>query len=283
MSRALVLEGGGMRGTFTAGVLEAFSEEFGSGDSGFDLVVGCSAGACNAASYLAGQPNRNRRVYLEFLDGKKLVRWSRLLTGGNVMDIDYLIDEVTVRLCPLDVEGIRQNPVPLFIGAMDVETGETRYLESHKDDLVTALRATCALPSFYRRPVFYQGNCYVDGGVADPVPIRKAIDLGAKEVVVILTSSVEARAQKRWHFPGVHALLSAGPSVRKALENRHLRYREAADLMAAPPPGVRVRIVRPSRRLGVGRATRDRVKLERACDLGYEDGRKFLSDWKSEN
>lgn len=266
-----------MRGTFTAGVLEAFAEGLGDDGRGFDLAVACSAGACNAASYLAGQPWRNRRVYLDFLDGGKLVRWNRLLFGGNIMDIDYLIDDVTVKLCPLDMERLRKSPIPLYIGVMDADTGDTRYLNSREDDLVTALRATCALPTFYKRPVSYQGRRYIDGGVSDPVPVQKAIELGAKELVVVLTSSVEARTRKRRHLPGILRLLSSDPAVRNVLEERHLRYRKVSELLDSPPQGVEIRVLRPSRPLGVSRATRDRRKLKKACDLGYEDGRRFLA------
>jgi predicted patatin/cPLA2 family phospholipase len=268
-----------MRGTFTAGVLEAFAEELGEDGSGFDVVVACSAGACNAASYLAGQPRRNRRVYLDFLDGGKLVRWSRLLTGGSIMDIDYLIDDVTIELCPLDMEKLKKSPVPLYIGVMDAENGDTRYLISHEDDLITALRATCALPAFYKGTVVYQGRRYLDGGVSDPVPVRKAIGLGAKELVVVLTSSIEARMRKKRHLPGVLRWMSPNPAVRRALEGRHLRYREASDVLTSPPRGVTVHVVRPSRPLDVNRTTRGRRKLESACNLGYEDGRKFLNGW----
>src|SRR3990172_5125370 len=98
--RVLVLEGGGMRGVYSAGVLEAFSETNAGKGIRFDGVVACSAGACVPASYPAGQPSRNRRVYLDFLDGNKLVRFRRLVTGGGVMGIDYLAFEGTPRLCP---------------------------------------------------------------------------------------------------------------------------------------------------------------------------------------
>jgi predicted patatin/cPLA2 family phospholipase len=266
-----------MRGTFTAGVLEAFAEKLGDDGRGFDFVVACSAGACNAASYLAGQPWRNRRIYLDFLDGGKLVRWSRLFAGGNIMDIDYLIDDVTVRLCPLDMERLKKSPIPLYIGVMDAGTGDTRYLVSHQDDLITSLRATCALPTFYRRPVFYQGRRYIDGGVSDPVPVQKAIELGAKELVVVLTSSVEARKRRPRHLPGMLRLLSSDPAVRNALEKRYLRYRKVSELLDSPPQGVDILVLRPSRPLGVSRATRDRRKLEKACDLGYEDGLEFVA------
>ncbi len=147
---------------------------------------------------------------------------------------------------------------------------------SHRDDLLTALRATCALPSFYRRPVLYQGHRYVDGGVSDPVPIRKTIELGAKDITLVLTSSVEARARRRWRLPGLARLASSEPAVRKALERRYLCYREAAEVIARPPEGVEIRVVRPSRPLGVSRTTRDREKLAQSCDLGYEEGCQFI-------
>ncbi|MEE9180530.1 MAG: patatin family protein [Vicinamibacteria bacterium] len=273
-SRALVLEGGGMRGTYTAGVLEAFAEN---GRSyGFDFVVACSAGACTAASFLAGQPRRNRTVYLDYLAGRKFIRWYRLLNGGDVMDIDYLTDEVHGKLCPLDLEALKRSPILLHIGVTDAETGNVRYLNNHEDDLLTALRATCALPLFYRRPVVYQGRRYVDGGVGDPVPVLKALALGAKEVVVVLTSSIEKRGVRKWWSPIGNHVLSTASGVRKALNERHRRYQEAAAVLTAPPTESRMVVLRPSQPLGVGRATRDREKLERACDLGYEDGRTFL-------
>ncbi len=270
--RVLVLEGGGMRGVYSAGVLEAFS------DAGlrFDRVVACSAGACVAASYLAGQPRRNRKVYLDYLDGDKLVRFRRLLTGGSVMDIDYLAFEVTLRLCPLDIDALRQSETRLYIGVTDCETGGSRYLTNHEDDLVTAIRATCSLPFFSRNEVPYQGRLYVDGGVSDPVPIEKAIALGATEVILVLTSGIENRGE-RSPFSLFDRFFSSSPAIRRSLGERHLRYREAARLLSSPPPGVCISVVRPSRPLPVTRTTTRRDRLEEACDLGVEDGRAVLA------
>jgi len=271
--RALVLEGGGMRGVYTSGVLEAFDEA----GLVFPDIVACSAGACAAASYLANQTWRNRRVYLDFLAGKKLVRFSRLLTGGSVMDIDYLTDDVTTRLCPLDIEALRGSSTRLHIAVTDWESGASRYLSNHEDDLLTAFRATCALPFFYRGEVRYQGRRYLDGGVADPVPVKKAISLGAREIVVVLTSPIETRGAKKRRVPGVDRLFSSSPAIRKALRDRHLRYREASSILEAPPDGVNVRVIRPSRTLSVKRTTTDRARLEKGCDLGREDGRRFVA------
>jgi len=274
--RVLVLEGGGMRGVYTSGVLEAFGEARDGQGLFFPVVVACSAGACAAASYLAGQPRRNRTVYLDFLDATKLVSYRRLLAGGNVMDIDYLAYDVTLRLCPLDLDALRASRTLLQIGVTDWETGATRYLSNHQDDLVTALRATCALPFFYRGEILYQNRRYVDGGVSDPVPIAKAIDLGATEIVLVLTSSIERRGTKRPLVPLLDWLFPPSLAIRTALRDRHLRYRDAARLVDSPPSGVRVDVIRPSRPLPVKRTTTDRGLLEQGLDLGYADGLRFL-------
>jgi predicted patatin/cPLA2 family phospholipase len=265
-----------MRGVYTAGVLEAFSEADGGRGLFFPVIVGCSAGACAAASYVAGQPERNRRVYLDFLDSSKLVRYRRVLRGGNVMDIDYLAEEVTLRLCPLDLDALRASRTKLHIGVTDWDTGASHFLTNHEDDPVTAIRATCALPFFYRGKVFYRGRRYVDGGVSDPVPIQKAIELGATEVIVVLTSAIENRGGKRSLFPLFDRLFAESPGIRRALAERHLRYRDAASLLRSPPEGVRVHVVRPRRPLPVKRTTTARSLLEEGCDLGYEDGAAFV-------
>ncbi len=273
----LVLEGGGMRGVYTAGVLEAFSEIEAGRGLRFDGVVACSAGACVAASYLAGQPRRNRQVYLDFLDGDKLVRFRRLFSGGSVMDIDYLAYDVTLRLCPLDLDALRRSETRLYIGVTDCETGASRYLTNHEDDLITAIRATCSLPFFSRSEVPYQGRRYVDGGVSDPVPVGKAIEVGAKDVVLVLTSSIESRGDKRSRASVLDRFFSSSPAIRRSLGERHHRYRDAARLLESPPSGVRISVIRPSRPLPVTRTTTRRSLLEQGCDLGYEDGRAFLA------
>lgn len=271
--RTLVLEGGGMRGVYTSGVLEAFDHA----GVRFDSIVACSAGACAAASYLAGQTWRNRRVYLDYLDGNKLVRFSRLWTGGNVMDIDYLTDDVTLRLCPLDLRALQTSEARLHIAVTDWMSGDVRYLNNHEDDILTAFRATCALPFFYRGEVRYQGRRYIDGGVADPVPVARAVELGARDIVVVLTSPIEVRGRKKRRFPGSELLFSSSKAVRHALRDRYLRYRAAAKIVEAPPDGVTIRVVRPTRPLPVKRTTTERALLEKGCDLGREDGEAFVA------
>lgn len=258
-----------MRGVYTSGVLEAFDEA----GLRFDSVVACSAGACAAASYLAGQTWRNRHIYLDLLDGSKLVRYRRLFTGGNVMDIDYLTDDVTVRLCPMDLRALRASETKLHIAVTDWKTGEARYLNNHDDDLLTAFRATCALPLFYRGEVWYQGRRLVDGGVADPVPVARAVALGARDIVVVLTSSIEVRGVKK-RFP---RMISSSRAVRRALRERYRKYRDAATIIAAPPDGVSIRVVRASSALPVKRTTTDRNLLEQGCDLGKRDGAAFVA------
>ena len=276
--RALVLEGGGMRGAYTSGVLEAFAEASNGAGIYFDHIVSCSAGACNAASYLAGQAQRNRRIYLDYVDGDKLVRLHRFLTGGDIMDVDYLIDEVTLKLCPLDFKALVSSRTRLHIGVTDAVTGEPRYYNNHEDELTAVFRATCALPFFYRSKAMIAGRRYVDGGVADPVPVTQAIRLGATDIIVVLTSAIEGRGVKRLRIPGIERLFSSSPAVRQLLRERYQRYKEASELLSSPPEGVGIRVVRPSQPLEVKRTTTERSRLEATCDLGLRDGRSFLND-----
>lgn len=262
-----------MRGVYTSGVLEALDEA----GAVFDTVVACSAGACAGASFLAGQTWRNRHIYLDLLDGDKLVRFRRVLTGGSIMDIDYLADDVTTRLCPLDVGAIRDSDTRFEIGVTDWLTGEPHYLNNRDDELLVAFRATCALPFFYRGEVVYRDRRVLDGGVSDPVPLERALALGATDIVVVLTSPIESRGAPRRRLPGLERLFSSSPGVRAALRQRHQRYRRAAEILRDPPHGSRIRVIRPSRELPVSRTTTDRSRLEAGCDLGLADGRAFLT------
>lgn len=267
-----------MRGVYTVGVLEALVEA----GVEFPHIVACSAGACAAVSLVAGQPERNRHIYLDLLDGTKLVRFRRLLTGGNVMDIDYLAEDVTLRLCPLDIDAVRRSRTHLHVGVTDWLTGKARYFEAGEcdsdDELVRLLKATCALPFFYRDEVMFRNRRYLDGGVSDPVPLEEALAVGGDDILVVLTSPIEARGAQPMS-PLVAKLLSSGEAVRRALATRYLRYRRASELVHAPPSGTRIRVIRPSRELPVRRTTTDRDRLEAGCDLGLEDGRRFFASF----
>jgi predicted patatin/cPLA2 family phospholipase len=171
--RALVLEGGAMRGIFTAGVLDSLAVL---DAPPFDLVIGVSAGACCAVSYLAGQVGRNRRIFVEQMTTREFADPLRALRGGSLVDMDFIMGPVTFLRDPLDLHALRASPVELEAVAAEAVTGQARYLPAQGRDCVGALLATVALPVFYRGgPVPFRGERLFDGGVVDPVPVGRAL------------------------------------------------------------------------------------------------------------
>jgi predicted patatin/cPLA2 family phospholipase len=270
-----VLEGGAMRGIFTAGVLDAFVDH---GEPAFDLVVGVSAGACCAASYLSGQTGRNRRIFVEQMTTRAFVDPARMARGGSITDMGFIMGPVTFELDPLDVDAMRRSTTRLEIVAADAVTGEARYLEGQGADCVDALHASVAMPFFYRGgPVRFRGGLYFDGGVADPVPVGRALEAGSTDVTVVLTRPLS------WVPAPVSLaetiLLTVDPTMQRfpgtyhAVRARHLAYERARALVSSPPAGVALRLFAPPPGFPVKRWTRQKDALE----AGYEMGRSAVT------
>ncbi len=259
-----------MRGIFTAGVLDALA---GIGPPPFDVVIGVSAGACCAASYLAGQLGRNRRIFVDHMTTRRFASLSRALLGGSFVDMDYIMGPVTFLLDPLDLEALRSSETDLEVVATDAATGEPRYLPGRGRDAVAALLATVAMPVFYDGgPVPLRGERLFDGGVADPVPVERALALGARDLTVVLTRPASWRAAP---MSGLARLVSAAslsryPGTLAALARRHEVYERVRAVLSAPPRGVALRVVRPPEGFPVARFTTDLAAL----DSGYAMGRR---------
>lgn len=258
-----------MRAVFTSGVLDGFAQR---AEPPFDLVIGVSAGACCATSYLAGQHGRNRRIFVELMTSRIFVDPWRLLSGGSVFDMDYLMGPVATVLDPLDLDSVRGSGVRFEAGVAEAHTAEPRYLPADGPDLLQALLASVAIPVLYRGgPIRFRGGVYFDGGVVDPVPLARALDQGATDVTVVLTHpwgwrpspmSVVERAVAR-------VGLARYPALRRALDApRRRAYNRALDLLDQPPAGIRMAVYAPPADFAVSRTTRDPALLAR----GYAQG-----------
>ncbi len=257
-----------MRGVFTAGVLDGMARDE---EPPFDLVVGASAGACCAVSYLAGQHGRNRRIFLDHMATRAFANPWRMLWGGSLTDMDFLMGPVTLKLDPLDVGALRASPTRFETVTTHAHTGEPCYLPGQDDDCLVALHATVAIPFFYRGgPVRFRGEDHFDGGVVDPIPVKHALDMGATEVTVVLTRPPSWEPER---FSPVARLVLAFDLRRfrgtyRALMSRHATYDATRRLLAAPPAGVLLRMISPPEGFMVKRFTMDRGLLE----AGYETG-----------
>src|SRR5690625_4796433 len=217
----LILEGGGMRGLYTAGVLEYFMEQ----NLYFPYNIGVSAGACMAASYLSRQKGRNRKVNLGYIEDKRYISFTNFIKKREVFGMDFIFDEIPNQLVPFDMETFRKNAEELVIVTTDCETGKPVYYDkaNHGDDLVLLLRASRSLP-FVSSSIAYKGRHLMDGGIGDPIPIKKAQTEGFEKNVMMPT-----KPERYYKQPSqLTSLLKykKHPKINDLLVERYKNYRE---------------------------------------------------------
>lgn len=265
----LVLEGGGMRGLYTAGVLDFFLEQ----DLYFDYVVGVSAGACNATSYISRQKGRNKVVNTAFVNDWRYLSVKSLLINGSLFGLDFLFDEIPNRLVPFDFEAFYRSPVTFKIGTTDCETGKPVYFE--KEDLdrkCTVLRASCSLP-LVSPIVHYRGYDLLDGGISDPIPIRQAMADGYQKNVVVLTRN-QGYQKEPVSFSEQIILKTKYrnyPELINTILKRHDIYNETLKFVDDLEEQGQVVVIRPSRKLEVDRFEKNVEKLLALYSQGYDD------------
>jgi len=271
--KALVIEGGGIRSAYVAGVLCALKDQ---GITDFDMVVGTSAGACCGANFVSGEVEKNRHILEDYLTGNRFVRLSKVFSRENIVDIDFLIDDICNGLVPLNIPKIKSSKTILYITALDYHTGQTVYFNSRDHDIHEALRASCAMPYLYRKKVHYDGRRLVDGGMTESIPVKKAIDEGATELVVIGSREKGYRKPVDRLPNWLHRMTYPdSPIMEKAFRERSSCYNNILDLIQVPPAGVKIHFIAPTQKMPVSRTTRSRDKVVAACDMGYQDGLKF--------
>lgn len=272
MKFGLVLEGGGLRGVYTVGVLDAFLER----GRMADYVVGVSAGAANGVSYVSRQKGRGLRTNLDYLKDPRYMGLRSLLLHRSLFGLDFIFGEIPAKLDPFDYEAFQQNPCQFKAGAIDVETGETVYFDkSHMRDNVKVLQASSSLPVL--SPIVeYGGYRLLDGGVSDPIPVRQALADGCTRVAVVLTRAWGYRKKPQSFRPVYRRVYRQYPSLVRALETRHLAYNETLDFLARLQWEGKAAVIAPASPPQVGRVERNREKLLALYREGRRDGEAFL-------
>jgi predicted patatin/cPLA2 family phospholipase len=273
---ALVVEGGAMRGMFSAGVLDVFLEQR---FDPFDMVLGTSAGACNLASHVAGQHGRNVRCYSQLMIRREFLDLRRAFSRRHVLDLDWLWDELA-RVEPLDVDAIVASGKELVVVATSARTGKPVYFEPSKEQMFAALKGSCALPWFYRQPVQVGDELVVDGGVSDPFAVREAYRRGARKIVVV-RSRPAAYVKKQGLSRHFLALTAPNAALAAAYHNTATSYRAAVDFVLNPPRDCMIVQVAPDTALPVSRTTQDIAALERTYALGRSQGQEAVRAWRA--
>jgi predicted patatin/cPLA2 family phospholipase len=267
---ALVLEGGGMRGAYTAGVLDAFLDEH----IHFPYVIGVSAGANAGSDYVAGQRERNYRVFVEFAGDRRYAGFANLLRECSWFGMDFLFRTLPDELAPFDYEMFARTPQTFVVGATDCATGQAIYFRHHDYDprwfVQTVQRASSSLPVL-SPPVEVEGRRYLDGGLSDPIPVERAISDGNRRCVVILTRNAGYRKKPEGPGLAMRLALSRYPALRQTLAKRHLVYNAILERLAFLEKTGGAFVLRPVRALAVGRLERRVARLEELYHQGYRE------------
>lgn len=268
----LVLEGGGMRGVFTSGVLDAFMKH----EVYFPYVVAVSAGACNGLSYMSHQPRRARWSNIDMLQKYDYISLKSLIVNGSIFDPELIYERFPNEFFPFDYDAYEKNPATFEVVTTNCRTGRAMYLTERHDHrrLTQLIRATSSLP-FVAHITQVDGIPMLDGGIVDSIPILRSIDTGHQENVVVMTRNRGYRSSE----PDIKIpkfLYGEYPRLRVALSRRTAAYNEQLDLVERMENWGEIVVIRPQKPLEVGRITEDVAKLERLYEEGFQQGEQFI-------
>ena len=263
----LVLEGGGMKGIYTAGVLEFFLDK----DIEFSSCYGVSAGACHLCSFLSKQKKRAYRVAVNYLDNKKYCGAFSLLTTGDLFGVDMCYDLIPNYLYPYDFETFGKYEGKAYAVVTNIRTGEAEYIQlkdMHED--IQAVRASSSMPLVSRK-VKMGGEYYLDGGIADSIPIARSIADGNEKNVVIMTKEIGFTRKPESNLAILKVRYAKYPKVYERMKERDKQYNHTLDYLDEMEKEGKAFIIRPKRKSEVGRVEKDRNKLDALYEEGYRD------------
>ncbi|MDG3088559.1 patatin family protein [Vibrio hannami] len=269
---ALVVEGGAMRGIFAAGVLDYFMD---SDHTKFDMAIGVSAGALNLASWLAGQRGRAYEVITNFCRRPDFLKFSKLLKNQSAMNLNWLWN-ISETHTPLNKEALFNNETEFYAVATSVFTGMPMYVKATPTNIKDLLIATSSLPVLFKDCHKINQQLVADGGLADSIPVKKAYEMGARDITVIL-SRHWGYCMKPSKAPWVvRSLFRQNKELADTVLNRYHSYNEAIEFLINPPEDVHVTVISPPEEFAVSRLTMNIDKLEEGYIMGLKEAKKAL-------
>nr|WP_312292319.1 patatin family protein [Clostridium chromiireducens] len=262
----LVLEGGAFRGLFTAGVLDALLDI----KAEIKYIVGVSAGATNAYSYVSRQRGRNLEIMERFMDNKRYISYGNLIKCRSIMDLDFVFDEIPNQHCIFDYKTFYEFDEKMLAGAFNIETGENEYFDKDLlDKRSSILRASIAIPLMFPFEKI-NGQYYADGGLSEPIPINKSISDGNDKHIIVLTRNEGYRKkQSKANELTYRIYRNRYPKLAKVLRERHIKYNEQLDFCKKLEDSGKAIIIRPSISMEINRFERNKVRLKEIYQNGY--------------
>lgn len=269
----LVLEGGAMRGMFTAGVLDVMMEN----GIRFDGAMGVSAGAVFGCNFKSGQIGRSLRYNMRFCDDPRYCSFESLIRTGNLYGVDFCYDEIPNKLDPFDAQAYRENPMPFYAVCTNVETGKAIHKRLDRGDSrdMQYFRASASMP-IVSQIVEADGYKLLDGGITDSIPLLAMERRGYPRNVVILTQPLGYVKEKSGILPLVHVTMRKYPYLIKAMDVRHIRYNRQTAYVREQELAGKAFVIRPPYALGISRTEDDPAELRRVYEIGRTEMEKRL-------
>ncbi len=273
----LVLEGGAMRGMFTAGVTDVMMEN----DIIFDGAVGVSAGAAFGCNYKSRQPGRVIRYNTAYCHDKRFCSLRSLIKTGDLYGKDFCYHEIPEKLDIFDTQAFRENPMEFYVVCTDVETGKPVYrkLEEGKGEDLDWMRASASMP-LVSRIVELDGKKLLDGGISDSIPLKFFEGLGYSRNVAVLTRPADYVKEKNKFLPVMKLTMRKYPNFINAVADRHIRYNETLEYIRKRERDGDVFVIRPDEPLNIGSSEHDPAELKRVYNLGRDVGERVLPQLK---
>ena len=276
MKKGLVLEGGAMRGIYTAGVLDSFLDH----DVQVDGIVGVSAGACFGCNLFSRQRGRALRYNQRFMGDPRNVSLRSLITTGNIINEEFAYHVIPTQYDVFDEAAFEAHGGEYWVVVTNVETGEAEYMQMHHllAD-IEMMRASASMP-FCSRMVEIGGKKYLDGGIADSIPVRKALAMGFDRVIVVLTQPASYR-KGPMNKALIRAYYRKYPNLCRTLMERHERYNaQTAEVRRLEEEG-KIFVIRPKAPLNIRRLEKNPAELARVHGIGLSDAEERMEALKA--
>lgn len=267
----LVLEGGGVRGIYTAGVLDVFMER----GLCFDGVIGVSAGAIHGCSMLSAQNGRSIRYYKKYCKNPRFMSMKSWIKTGDVVEVEFCYHELPEKLDPYDYDAFNKSTSKFYVVCTNVETGEAEYIQiKDMKGEIDYLRASASLP-YFSRIVEIGGKKYLDGGCTDSIPVKAFQKMGYEKNIVVLTRPADYRKKKEQSVLA-KLVYRKYPKFVQTLLTRHTNYNKAVEEIVEMEKKGEIFVIRPEKSLDIGRLEADPEKIQRVYDTGRADAEKYF-------
>lgn len=273
MSIGLVLEGGAMRGMYTAGVLDVFLDN----NIEVDGIVAVSAGLLFGLNYLSKQRGRTIRYNKKYIKDKRYMGMHSLITTGNIVNKEFAYYDIPNKLDIFDEKTFKKSNTKIFAVITNIETGKPEYVKiNNVTEQIEILRASSAMP-FVSKIVNIDEKKYLDGGISDSIPIEKCINLGYDKIVVVLTRPIGYIKKKTNKFI-TKIKYNKYKNLVKAINNRYKVYNDSISKIIDLENKKEIFVIRPSKDLHIKRIEKNENKLQEMYDLGISDCKKRLKE-----